>query len=108
VKICIIGNLLYEKEIIFMSKQLEKKGVVVYCPTLDDIKEKKEVYIHILNKINDSDLILLIYKQKNESDFIFYFGVVFGLKKKFKTTSVESIRNLINYTGESNGNVRNI
>ena len=94
-KICIIGNLIHKKEILFMGKQLEKNDNIISLPTLDIIENKEKTYLHILNNIKKADLIILIYKDKKEADFIFYFGIVFGLEKKFRITSIESIKNIL-------------
>ena len=103
-KICILGNLLYIKEVMFMSNELKKKEKIVSTPTLYELENKSDIYPNALKEIKEADLVLLVYRNRSELDFIFYFGMVFALDKKYKLISTDSIKNLMISKGEINGN----
>jgi len=97
-KICLLGNQKYKEEILFMKKEFEKTGNFVETPNLDfkSELEKTKMYSFVREVVRCADFIILICESFTDKDFIFYGGLAFGLEKKFRTTSIKSIRNLMN------------
>ena len=97
--LCILGDKIFEKEILFLKNSLEKDYNIVFTPTLKDYDEKDYddssiKYKEIRDIIKMSDYIVLVIEFKNNS-FMFYFGMCFGLNKKFKTVYVNDIDKII-------------
>lgn len=99
-KVCIIGDLKFEKEMNFLKNELESEKHNTTIP----IFEYKETNPNLILDINyynflreyifNSDYVLLIEENKNDKSFIFNFGIVFGSKKDFKVIPRNSISNL--------------
>jgi hypothetical protein len=100
VEVCILGDSKYKEEIYFIVKKLENKGDIIYTPTLNKIEDRIEKYNKILVDIKNSKLIILIYDKMNDEHFMFYFGIVFGLDKKYKAISINHIKSLMGKKGD--------
>ena len=98
-KVCIIGDLEYEKEIDYIKGQLEAIHCIVYVPLYEYRKDHNisnldiNFYTFEREYIYNSDYILLISEKKHKT-FMFNFGILFGSKKDFKVLSTKNIKNL--------------
>lgn len=97
-KICLVGDLKFKDELLFIKNELEKTKHSLSIPILqykieNDILDTN-FYSYLKNEVLKSELIILLVDEKNES-FIFNYGIVYGSNKKFKIISKDCIDDLI-------------
>jgi hypothetical protein len=100
-KICLLGDLKFEKKLISFKNDLVKFKNFVYLPIVDyeKISDSKildiNYYIYVRKCVVDSNLIFLVCDNNKDKTFFFNFGIVFGVNKKFEIIKVDKLNNVI-------------
>lgn len=99
-KVCIIGDLKFEKEMNHLKSELEYENHTINIPLFEYKKNNPSLsldinyYNFVRENIFNSDYVILIEEDKKDRSFIFNFGIIFGTQKDFKVIPRNSIMNL--------------
>jgi len=99
-KLCILGDIKFEKEIEYLKNELSINYDVIvplfdYINKKDSIKIDIRFYKFVRDYILMSDYIIIIVEDKKDKTFIFNFGIVFGSNKRYKVINIEKIKNML-------------